>query len=177
MLSIRLTRVGKKNAPSYRLIVIEKTRDPWAKALEILGNYNPRKEPPEITFDIERIKHWLSKGAEVSDTVWNLFVDLKLVEGKKHSVTHISKTRHEKLDKEKGDAKVAAEKKAADAAAKAEAEKAAKVAKAEADKQAAEAAKAAAEAAKVADAAKPVEKVEEKPAEAPKVEELKKEYI
>src|SRR3989338_3272849 len=105
MLSIRLTRVGKKNAPSYRLIVIEKTRDPWAKALEILGNYNPRQEPPEITFDIERIKHWLSKGAEVSDTVWNLFVDLKLVAGKKHSVTHISKTRHEKLDKEKGDAK------------------------------------------------------------------------
>jgi small subunit ribosomal protein S16 len=85
MLTIRLSRVGKKKQPYYRLIVSEKGRDPWGRSLEILGNYNPRTKKAE--FDTERIKHWLSKGATTSDTVWNLLLSMKLVEGSKRNVT------------------------------------------------------------------------------------------
>ena len=96
MLVIRLSRVGKKKQPEYRLIVSEKTKDPWGKVLEIVGNYNPRRNPRELILKADRIKDWLAKGAEASDTVWNLLVDEKIVEGKKHSVTHISKARTDK---------------------------------------------------------------------------------
>jgi small subunit ribosomal protein S16 len=96
MVSIRLSRVGRKNQPLYRVVVVPKHKDPWGDVLEIVGNYNPRKKPRELILNADRIKYWLSKGAEASDTVWNLLVDEKIVEGKKHSVTHISKTRRDK---------------------------------------------------------------------------------
>jgi small subunit ribosomal protein S16 len=99
MLTIRLSRVGKKKQPSYRLIVSEKSKDPWGKYLENLGHFNPLVEPPAITFKTDRIKHWLSKGAQASDTVWNLFVDQKLVEGEKRKKQSVSKRRKEKLAK------------------------------------------------------------------------------
>jgi small subunit ribosomal protein S16 len=113
MLTIRLSRVGRKNQPSYRIIVNEKGRDPWGKALEILGNYNPRRKPAELVMNVERIKYWMSKGAEASPAVWNILVSQKVVEGKKKSVTHISKTRKAALDEAK--AKEAEAKKAAEA--------------------------------------------------------------
>jgi small subunit ribosomal protein S16 len=99
MLTIRLTRVGKKKQPQYRLIVSEKGRDPWGKALEILGQYNPRSTPPAINLKTERIKYWLDHGAQTSDTVWNMFVDQKIVDGPKHLKVKISKRRKEKLAK------------------------------------------------------------------------------
>ncbi|TAK04293.1 30S ribosomal protein S16 [Patescibacteria group bacterium] len=105
MVTIRLSRVGRKNAPSYRLVVQDKLKDPWGKSIEILGHFNPHANPREIVLKADRVKHWLEKGAQPSDTVWNLFVDQKLVEGKKHSVTHISKTRAKAMAEEK--AKVA----------------------------------------------------------------------
>ena len=113
MLTIRLSRVGRKNQPSYRIIVNEKGRDPWGKALEILGNYNPRRKPAELVMNVERIKYWMSKGAEASPAVWNILVSQKVVVGKKKSVTHISKTRKAALDEAK--AKEAEAKKAAEA--------------------------------------------------------------
>ena len=104
MLSIRLSRVGRKNAPAYRVVVVPKQKDPWGKVTENVGTYNPRANPPEILLKADRIKHWIEKGAEASDTVWNLLVDQKIVTGKKHSVTHISKTRKIELDKKKAEA-------------------------------------------------------------------------
>ncbi|MFA5854363.1 MAG: 30S ribosomal protein S16 [Patescibacteria group bacterium] len=83
MLSIRLSRVGKKKMPSYRLIVTEKTRDPWGKVLEQLGTYDPLSKPRKIAFDIERVKYWMSKGAQPSATVHNMLVDLKAIESEK----------------------------------------------------------------------------------------------
>jgi len=83
MLSIRLSRIGKKGAPSYRLLVTEKSRDPWGKHLELLGTYEPLKKPSKIDFDVERVKYWMSKGAQPSATVRNLLVDLKVLEGDK----------------------------------------------------------------------------------------------
>ena len=72
MLSIRLSRVGKKKMPSYRLIVTEKTRDPWGKVLEQLGTYDPLAKPKKVAFDLERVKYWMSKGAQPSATVHNM---------------------------------------------------------------------------------------------------------
>ena len=83
MIVLRLTRVGKKKQPSYRLIVQEKKRDPWGKALEIIGKYNPRTNPKTVEFDAERVNFWLSKGAVASDTVHNLLIDAKIIKGEK----------------------------------------------------------------------------------------------
>lgn len=107
MNSIRLTRVGRKNAPTYRVVVVAKHKDPWGKPLEILGHYNPRKTPVELVLKADRIKHWLSQGAEASDTVWNLLVTAKVVDGKKVSTSHISKVLAKKLEAEKTGAKAA----------------------------------------------------------------------
>lgn len=101
MLSIRLRRVGKRKQPLYRLIVTEKSRDPWGKFLENLGAYNPRTKPATIDFKTDRIKHWISKGAECSDTVWNLLVDQKVVQGEKRKKVRISRERRAKMEKEK----------------------------------------------------------------------------
>lgn len=104
MLTIRLSRVGKKKQPSYRLIVSEKSKDPWGKFLENLGTYNPLTNPATLQFKTERIQHWISKGAQASDTVWNLFVDQKIVTGDKRLKVKITKRRKEKLDKKKASA-------------------------------------------------------------------------
>lgn len=99
MLTIRLSRVGKRGQPLYRLIVSEKGRDPWGTVLENLGNYNPRSTPVTVEFKTDRIKYWLSKGAQASDTVWNMLVDQKLVAGDKRRKVVISTRRKEKLAK------------------------------------------------------------------------------
>jgi len=99
MLTIRLTRVGKTKQPEYRFIISEKTRDPWGKALEILGHYNPRSNPAKIELKKERIEHWLSKGAQCSDTVWNIFVDQKVVKGEKRKLSTMTKRHTERLAK------------------------------------------------------------------------------
>lgn len=99
MLTIRLSRVGKKKQPSYRLLVSEKSKDPWGTSREILGTYNPRRDPAEINFKADRVKYWLSKGAQTSDTVWNLLVDQKIVEGEKRKKVKLSQRRKEKLTK------------------------------------------------------------------------------
>lgn len=97
MLTIKLSRFGKKKQPTFRLLVLEKTKDPWGDYLEMLGHYNPRTKAAE--FKIDRIKHWLSKGAQLTDSVWNLLITHKIIEGKKRGVTKISKTRREKMAK------------------------------------------------------------------------------
>ncbi len=101
MLVIRLTRVGKKNQPEYRFIVSEKHKDPWGDALEYLGYYNPRTEPPTITLKEERIKYWLSQGAQVSDTVRNILIDKGILSGQKAKPKGIRK------NKKKGEAEQA----------------------------------------------------------------------
>jgi small subunit ribosomal protein S16 len=95
MIHIRLTRVGKRNQPLYRLIVIDKNKDPWAKYIEIIGTTNPRTK--EKNLKVDRIKYWLSVGAQPSDTVRNMLITEKIMEGKKVSVTNISNKRKEKM--------------------------------------------------------------------------------
>lgn len=81
MLVIRLQRVGKKNQPSYRIVLAESTAPVKGKFIEILGNYNPRLKTK--AFEKDRILHWLSKGAKASPTVHNLLVGEKIIEGSK----------------------------------------------------------------------------------------------
>jgi small subunit ribosomal protein S16 len=99
MLSIRLSRVGKKKQPVYRLLVCEKSKDPWGKFVENVGLINPLTQPATLDLKADRIKYWLEKGAQPTDTVWNLFVDQKLVEGAKRLKVKISTKRKAKIAK------------------------------------------------------------------------------
>lgn len=81
MLTIRLSRVGKKNKPMYRLVISEKARDPYGHALEILGSYNPHTK--ELVVKGERVKYWISKGSQMSPTINNLLLEKGIIEGKK----------------------------------------------------------------------------------------------
>ena len=72
MLMIRLARMGARKQPYYRVVVIDKERARNGRALEIVGLYNPRTSPATVDLKRERIDHWVSKGAQVSDTVGKL---------------------------------------------------------------------------------------------------------
>lgn len=85
MLTIRLTRVGKKKEPSFRVIVVESKRKPQTgNYLEMVGSYDARSDRVELNG--ERIKYWMGMGATVSDTLHNLLVSNKIIEGKKINV-------------------------------------------------------------------------------------------
>ena len=85
MLAIRFQRTGRKNDPSFRIIVSEKARHPKAgNPLQVLGSYNPKTKHTII--DAEKVKHWLSKGAQASGTVTNLLVSKGVITGKKVNV-------------------------------------------------------------------------------------------
>lgn len=81
MLTIRLQRAGRKNQPVFRIVLAEKRRSATKKVVEQLGIYNPRNK--EFQVKEERVKYWVSQHVELSPTVHNLFVNKKLVEGKK----------------------------------------------------------------------------------------------
>lgn len=101
MLTIRLSRVGKTKQPSYRLIVSEKTKDPWGDCLELLGVFNPLANPAFVNLNTDRIKYWISKGAQTSDTVRNLLIDQKVIEGEKSKKVSITAKRKAKIEKKK----------------------------------------------------------------------------
>jgi small subunit ribosomal protein S16 len=69
MLAIRLARVGAKKQAAYRVVVMEKSRPRNSRSVEIVGHYNPRRNPTELLLHQERIQYWLSKGAQPSDRV------------------------------------------------------------------------------------------------------------
>ena len=72
MLAIRLARVGAKKKPAYRVVVTEKSRARNSGSLEILGHYNPTKDPILLSLKRERIDYWIGKGAQPSKTVERL---------------------------------------------------------------------------------------------------------
>jgi small subunit ribosomal protein S16 len=82
MLKIRLQRTGRKNDPHFRLIVTESILKPkTSQFAEIVGTYNVKAGI--FSAKADRIKHWISVGAQVSDTVHNLLISNKIIEGKK----------------------------------------------------------------------------------------------
>jgi small subunit ribosomal protein S16 len=69
LLRIRLARTGAKKQSSYRIVVIDRERARDGKFVEILGHYNPRRHPPELVVNRERVDYWLGRGAQPSETV------------------------------------------------------------------------------------------------------------
>lgn len=73
MLRIRLRRVGAKKQPSYRIVIAEKSAPRDGKYVEVIGFYNPRTDPETVNIKEERALHWLSVGAQPSDSVARIF--------------------------------------------------------------------------------------------------------
>lgn len=164
MLKIRFQRVGRKKTPTYRLVASDQRKDTQGKHLEILGNYNPVARPKVVALHEDRIRYWLSVGAQLSESVRNLLINQGMLSGEKSKSVAISNKRRVKIDKKKTDAveaiaaKIAKEEKEAEAKLKA----------AEEAKAAEAAAKAAAEATvEELPVEAPVELPVETPAEAP----------
>ena len=72
MLAIKLMRMGAKKRPSYRVVVKEKLSKRDGAYLENLGIYDPTRNPAEVRLNLERVQYWISKGAQPTDTVWQL---------------------------------------------------------------------------------------------------------
>src|SRR3989338_7411072 len=116
MLKIRMQRTGRINMPSFRIVVVEHTASPKAgKFVEKVGTYNPKSK--ERVLNAERIKYWMSVGAQPSATVHNMLVSLGAINAKKINVLPKYKAPAEAA----AEAKEEAVEKEAEAAVKAEA--------------------------------------------------------
>lgn len=117
---MRLQRVGRRNDPSFRIVVTDKRTGPKSdKHVDRLGSYNPKLN--HVQLDVAKAKEWLAKGVQPSDTVHNILIGQKVIEGRKKNVLP---KKSPIIDEEalKRAAEEAAAKEAAEAAAKAEAE-------------------------------------------------------
>jgi len=76
---IRLTRMGAKKKPFYRIVVAESEAPRDGRFIEIVGNYNPLKNPAEINIKEDRVADWISKGAKPTQTVFSLLKKKGLV--------------------------------------------------------------------------------------------------
>ena len=72
MVRLRMTRLGTVKRPFYRVIATDSRSPRDGRFLEQLGYYDPMKTPKEIKLDLERVKYWISQGAQPSDTVKSL---------------------------------------------------------------------------------------------------------
>jgi len=98
MLTIRFSRVGKKNKAQYKLVLQEKTAAPTGRHVEILGSHDPHLKQTVLKED--RIKYWLEKGAQASDTVYNLLVSKGIISDKKRPVKMPAKKAEEVVEGE-----------------------------------------------------------------------------
>ena len=111
MLTIRLTRKGKKNQPFFRVVVIDKRNSTkGGRAVEDLGYVDPLKK--RKSFKKERIQYWISKGAQTSATMHNFLVSEKIIDAKKIHVSKLSKKKLAEMEtaKASADAKALADK-------------------------------------------------------------------
>jgi len=97
MLAIKLSRKGRKKQPFFRIIILEKTKDPRGDFLEDLGFYNPFTK--ETSLKSERIKYWLSKGAQPTGSVHNLLIAQGIIKDEKVKVTKVNQKKIEKKKK------------------------------------------------------------------------------
>ena len=73
---IRLSRMGARKQPHYRIVVIEKERARNGRPVEVVGTYNPRTNPASVDFKRDRVDYWVSKGAQMSERVGKLYSKL-----------------------------------------------------------------------------------------------------
>ncbi|MBI2426350.1 MAG: 30S ribosomal protein S16 [Candidatus Kerfeldbacteria bacterium] len=103
MLVIRLSRIGRRNLAQWRIVLQEKTQSPKAKAIELLGHMNPHTDPRTVVLKEDRVKYWLSQGAQPSPTIHNLLVDLGILKTEKvkaYKVKKKAKTEGEEVKPE-----------------------------------------------------------------------------
>ena len=89
MLIIRLQKVGKKHTTTFRVVLTQKTAGPKRKYLELLGNVNRKSKA--VSLSKERILHWISQGAQPSETMHNLLISQGVITGEKIPVHKVSK--------------------------------------------------------------------------------------
>jgi len=78
VLTIRLSRFGKRKKPFYRVVVIESSKARNGRVVEAVGTYDSLKKPAEVKLDADRVKYWLGNGAQPSDTVRSLIKSQKI---------------------------------------------------------------------------------------------------
>lgn len=98
MVKLRLIRVGRRNDPHFRIVAQNSQRAPKGRYLELLGTWSPIQK--KRTLQKERVLAWLAKGAQPSDTLWNMLVTEGIVKGKKIAVHARSKKKAEEAAKE-----------------------------------------------------------------------------
>lgn len=81
MIKLRLRRMGAKRQPSYRIVAAESRSPRDGRFIEILGFYNPKREPAELHVNTERAKYWLDHGAQPTETVRTLLVRTGVIPG------------------------------------------------------------------------------------------------
>lgn len=84
MLAIRFERVGRKNKAQFRIVLQEHTVAPGGRHIAVLGSYDPHQKKAVLKAD--KINEWIAKGAQVSDSAYNLFVKEGVVDGKKRAI-------------------------------------------------------------------------------------------
>lgn len=103
MLRIRLQRVGTRNQPHFRIVVTEKTTAAKRSPLAVIGQYRPDRTPKLLLADTELANLWLSRGAQPTDTVHNLLVDLGILKTKRDIRYAKAPTEVEETPVETGD--------------------------------------------------------------------------
>ena len=94
---IRLTRMGDKKSPFYRVVVTDSRKSRDGAYIEKLGTFNPLTEPAEIKLDVEKTKKWIANGVQPTETVKNLLVKAGVIE--KSNKLSPSKTNPKKKSK------------------------------------------------------------------------------
>lgn len=80
MVRIRLRRTGKKKQPSYRIVVADSRSPRDGKFIEIIGHYNPIRQPKVLEVKADRARYWLSVGAQASDTTIRLLKQVSVLD-------------------------------------------------------------------------------------------------
>ena len=80
MVKLRLTRMGAKKAPFYRIVAMDSRKARDGKYIDQIGYYNPVSTPKQIVIDADKAKEWLAKGAQPTETVMALFIGKGIVE-------------------------------------------------------------------------------------------------
>lgn len=91
---IRLTRMGKRHMPFYRIVVVDSRKKRDGAYIESIGYYNPLREPAQISLNVEKATEWILKGAQPSDTV----ADILSKAGVLKKVHEIKNAKKEKSD-------------------------------------------------------------------------------
>lgn len=82
MVKLRLTRMGAKKAPFYRIVAIDSRKARDGEYIDQIGYYNPVSVPKQIVIDADKAKDWLAKGAQPTDTVMGLLISQGIIEKK-----------------------------------------------------------------------------------------------